>query len=57
MLKQAKYPVIAQPLTHVEVLIEVDGDEFSGEIELPIMEAGDFHIDLGSQQYIIRERN
>ena len=37
--------------------LEVDGDEFSGEIELPIMEAGDFHIDLGSQQYIIRERN
>lgn len=37
--------------------IEVDGDKFSGEIELPIMEAGDFHLDLGSQQYIIRERN
>ena len=37
--------------------IEVDGDEFSGEIELPIMEAGDLHLNLGSQQYIIRKRN
>ncbi len=37
--------------------MEVDGDEFSGEIELPIMEAGDLHLDLGSQQYIIRKRN
>ncbi|MCP4778996.1 MAG: hypothetical protein GY880_32680 [Planctomycetaceae bacterium] len=37
--------------------MEVDGDEFSGEIELPIMEAGDLYLDLGSQQYIIRKRN
>ena len=37
--------------------ITVDGADTDIEIELPIIEAGEAHLDLGSQQYISRARN
>ena len=37
--------------------ITVDGAQTDSEIELPIMEAGEGRLDLGSQQYIPRDRN